>query len=78
MRTISANIIKAIKKRRNFTRSGTGNTTVRWSGDDCEVRFWGNLIFRYNVRTRDYKTDKCGWDTRTTRSRLQACLMAAK
>jgi hypothetical protein len=72
MRKIDYKVSQAIKTGRNFTRCGTGQTTVRWNGDRCEVRLWGNLIFWYDRKTKKYGMDKCGWDTQTTRARINA------
>jgi len=72
MRKIDYKVSQAIKTGRNFTRCGTGQTTVRWNGDRCEVRLWGNLIFWYNRKTKKFGMSKCGWDTQTTRARINA------
>lgn len=72
MRTIDFKIAEVIRNGRNFTRIGTGQTTVRWNGDRCEVRLWGNLVFWYDRKAKKWGCDKCGCDTQTTRARIAA------
>lgn len=67
MRVIENRMLQAVRNRRNFSN---GNTVVRVENGDVRVYLHGNLIFQ-NVGGVESFT-LAGWNTVTTRSRLNA------
>ena len=73
MRTIEEDVCKAIVKGENFSKQ---NTVVNTNYERTKVYLHGNLIFELDRTTNEFKWDDCGWPTKTTQSRLNACLEA--
>lgn len=71
MRNIEEKMVNAIKSGKNFALD---NTQVVVNGNICEVYLHGNKIFTYNRATGSWTADTCGYETNTTKSRLNACL----
>lgn len=69
MRKIEQDMISAIIGGYDWKGS---NTTVTFDGDDWEVRLHGNLIAR--CESGDLEVSVAGWNTSTTRSRINALL----
>ena len=57
-------------------RWSNNNTSVRWSDDQSfvEVLLHGHIIASINWNTRAMSLSDCGWQTTTTKSRLNALL----
>ena len=77
MRKIELAMIAAIRAGYNWAE---GNTAVTIEENDAgravySVRLHGNLIAQGNVGCPPAMTDTCGWETRTTHSRLKALAM---
>jgi hypothetical protein len=75
MRKIEQNVIDAIRGRRNFCG---GNTVVSMDkdGQGFGVSLHGHIVARLEGST--LHLDWCGWDTPTTRSRLNCVLKALR
>ena len=71
MRQIEKDIIRAVKLRKNLTK---GNSSVSCTGKGVEVRLHGHLIFSQSFKTGKATASSCGWQTNTTKSRLNALL----
>lgn len=69
MRKIEKDMIGAISGGFDWKSS---NTTVTFDGDDWEVRLHGNLIAR--CERGNLEVSVAGWNTHTTRSRVNAIL----
>ena len=69
MRKIERDMVSAINGGYDWRSS---NTTVTFDGDDWEVRLHGNLIARYVGGKLEVSV--AGWNTHTTRSRVNAIL----
>lgn len=67
MRKIEEEMLEAIRKQRNFKR---GNTRVRTGRNFSNVYLHGNHIAIITATTK--KFNMCGWNSVTTRSRLNA------
>ena len=73
--------MRKIEKQMNFALSnkgnwGNGNTSVFFYPDEnvSEVRLHGNLIAWYDHTKQSLGISSCGWETVTTKSRLNALL----
>ena len=77
--------MRQIEKQMNFALSNKGN----WRKDNTEVEFnestncstvklHGNSIATYDHELKAVKLSSCGWDTPTTKSRLNAILQEVK
>ena len=73
--------MRKIEKAMNFALSnkgnwGNGNTSVFFYPDEnlSEVRLHGNLIAWYDHTKQTLGISSCGWETVTTKSRLNALL----
>jgi hypothetical protein len=76
MRKIEAEMIKAIRERRDYR---CANTVVDQSDPDngyAEVRLHGSRIARLNYINQIIEFDDCGYRTATTKSRLNALINA--
>lgn len=69
MRVIESKMIEAIENGNNMSVS---NTEVSHTNGKTFVRLFGNLIATINGDT--LTISNCGWDTNTTKSRLNAIL----
>ena len=77
--------MRKIEKQMNFAISNKGN----WKNSNTEVEFnestncsnvflHGNMIATVDHGTHSVKLSSCGWDTPTTKSRLNAILQEVK
>ena len=77
--------MRQIEKQMNFALSNKGN----WRKDNTEVEFnestncstvklHGNSIATFDHNLKAVKISSCGWDTPTTKSRLNAILSEVK
>ena len=73
MRKIEQNMNRALVNKNNWSGS---NTTVRYNENtNCsEVLLHGHQIAVYDHNTQAIKLDSCGYETVTTKSRLNALL----
>ena len=76
MRKIEQAMLDAMTRGQDFSRD---NTTVYWytDADDeryCEVRLHGNRIAEYHPSLNEMYGRDAGWQTVTTKSRLNAIL----
>ena len=77
MRKIEEAMVQALRERRDFTRD---NTSVYWGidymTDEAEARVYlhGNYIASYYPDMGDLYLPDAGWQTVTTKSRLNALL----
>ena len=71
MREVEINMNIAIENKRNFSQ---GNTTVRYHADSeiSTVQLHGHTIAAVNHFDGSVVVNFCGWETATTRSRLDA------
>jgi len=69
MRQIESAMLAAIAARQPFKQ---GNTEVRVDGISARVYLHGNLIAVKNDGENRWRFNLCGWNTPTTRSRLNA------
>ena len=74
MRKIERQLITAINTPGSKLRSS--NTQVRWSDDQAfvEVLLHGHIIATINFASSTLVISACGWETTTTKSRLNAIL----
>ncbi len=77
--------MRKIEKQMNFAISNKGNwsksnTTVEYNeSTNCStVRLHGHSIATYDHATAALKISSCGWETVTTKSRLNAILQEVK
>lgn len=54
-----------------------GNATVAWNGADVAVAYCGNQVFKFDKRTKNWWINNCGWITRMTKNKVEACMEAA-
>lgn len=54
-----------------------GNAAIAWSSKDVAVSYCGNQVFGFDKRTRKWWIDNCGWVTRMTKDKVEACMEAA-
>lgn len=73
MRKIEQEISDAVL---NGCRFSGGNTVVATSNSKTECFLHGNKVFQLDRKTWKFKWSDCGWKTRTTASRLNACFDA--
>ena len=73
MRKIDTLISNAIVNAESLTQQ---NTAVLVNYPHVDVYLHGNHIFSYNYETKNMAWDDCGWATKTTSSRLNACFNA--
>ena len=76
MRKIEKQMNMAIRSRKNWAGS---NTTVRCYKKDgitteIDVLLHGNCIAWFDTASNDFNISSCGWETFTTKSRLNALL----
>ena len=76
MRKIEEQMNMAIRSRKNWSGS---NTTVRCYKKDgitteIDVLLHGNCIAWFDTASNDFNISSCGWETVTTKSRLNAIL----
>lgn len=72
MRVIEKRMLNAIAKGKSFK---SGNTQVIFTDkDNFEVRLHGNKIAVGNVSEKSVRISHAGWETNTTKSRLNALL----
>ena len=76
MRKIEEQMNYAIRHRKNWAGS---NTTVRCYKKDgftteIDVLLHGNCIAWFDTASNDFNISSCGWETFTTKSRLNALL----
>lgn len=77
MRTIENAVINAILNKKHLSRQNTVVSFTNKKNEECvSVHLHGNHIFDYNYNTKDMHWDDCGWPTKTTSSRLNACFAA--
>lgn len=69
MRKIEEQMIQAIKERKDFSKS---NTKVIVYKNTAKVFLHGNLIAVYSYRSNKTMYSSAGWQTNTTKSRLNA------
>lgn len=69
MRKIEKDMIRAIRERKDMRN---GNTTVTVYKNTALVRLHGNLIAVYSYKSNRYLYSSAGWQTATTKSRLNA------
>lgn len=69
MRKIEEKMCRMVMLRRNWQQ---GNTRVSCIGDQVLVYLFGNLIYSEDIRTCMKLYSTAGWNTVTTRSRLNA------
>lgn len=69
MRAIEKKMLKAIELKQNFSLS---NTLVKIDGNKAKVYLHGNLICVHNYETKERKFSSSGWESNTTKSRLNA------
>lgn len=72
MRVIESKMLNAMRNKRNFS---LGNTKVDWwNGEVCRVYLHDNMICEYIPTKCSIYLQDCGWETTTTKSRLNAIL----
>ena len=74
MRKVEEAMCAAVKERR-YWKSGNTEVNVRYDHFGCihiEVRLFDNLIWKYNEAEDMTEFTLAGWNTNTTRSRLNA------
>lgn len=79
MKTVNEKIKEAVEDavvsngqgRRKF-----GNCLVEWDGRFARVSYCGNRVFEYDRKTDGWWLDNCGWPTRMTREKTEACMEA--
>ena len=69
MRKLEQEMINAVRNNKNFRSS---NTDVIIDGHIVKVYLHNNLIFAKNKRNGKVMYSNCGWETNTTKSRLNA------
>lgn len=69
MRKIEQNIVKALRSGNYLNK---GNTEVRFYKDTMTVKLHGNTVAESDGKT--IRLNWCGWDTPTTKSRLNCVL----
>lgn len=69
MRQIEEKMVEAIKQEKNFSLS---NTTVKVSDGLLSVYLFGNCIYARSLASGIAQFSLCGYNTVTTRSRLNA------
>ena len=75
MRVIEHHMVIAFKKcvRGNLSRYRSGNTMVWREGNTVCISLHNNTIITYDItRPNEYFFDTCGWDSRTTYSRMNS------
>lgn len=73
MRTIDSNVVNAVNNRKNYK---SGNTRVEVVNNNVFVYLHGNLIYKIIDDVTAFTL--AGWNTSTTRSRLNALGVAVK
>ncbi len=68
MRTITQNSVNAFLNNQTFKSSNTA-VTIEKNGE-IQLRLHGNLIARKNPADNTIKISNCGWQTNTTKERL--------
>ena len=71
MRKIEQDMNRAIRYRKNMSKQ---NTSVRCYREEIEVRLHGNLIGTVDTASNQLRIFDGGWQTVTTKSRLNALL----
>jgi hypothetical protein len=71
MRKIEEQMVAAVNERRNWS-SGNTRVEVRDGGNWVKVYLHENLIYTECMESGEKRFTMAGWDTNTTRSRLNA------
>ena len=71
MRQIERDMNRAIRYRKNMSKQ---NTSVRCYREEIEVRLHGNLIGTVDTASNQLRIFDGGWQTVTTKSRLNAVI----
>lgn len=74
MRKIETSMIAAIRSRSQFKKDNT--QVLQEDNGYGEVRLFGNIICRFNYNRGIISFDDCGYQTATTKSRLNAIIHA--
>ena len=76
MRKIEEQMNMAIRSRKNWSGSNTTVTCFKENGVTTEVNVMlhGNCIAWFDTASNDCNISSCGWETNTTKSRLNAIL----
>ena len=76
MRKIEEQMNMAIRSRKNWSGSNTTVTCFKKDGITTEVNVMlhGNCIAWFDTASNDFNISSCGWETVTTKSRLNAIL----
>ena len=71
MRKIEREMIQAIIDRKSFSKA---NTSVTAEDEYMSIRLHGHEIGRYFYNTMNLHLNNCGYETNTTKSRLNALI----
>ena len=71
MRVIERKMINALRNNKGMK---CGNTMVVWFTDHAKVYLHGNMIAQYYPSNGELFLSDCGWQTNTTKSRLNSLL----
>ena len=76
MRKIEEQMNYAIRHRKNWAGSNTTVRCFKENGVTTEVKvlLHGNCIAWFDTASNDFNISSCGWETFTTKSRLNALL----
>ena len=74
MRTIERNIISTIQSKRAGVYSLSNRDRVEINDDEICVYLWNHLIYSINRKDNTVIFSLCGWNSNTTKSRLNALL----
>jgi len=55
----------------------SGDHLVEWSPLRVFVSYRGNTVFEYEKKTGDWRFDACGWETNTSRDKINAAMEGA-
>ena len=75
MRKVEKCVADAIVSKKSIS---VQNTVVAVDGDTANVYLHSNRIFSYDYKTKAMSWSDCGWHTKTTSSRINACFAAVK
>lgn len=74
MRTIEKNIIHTLQAGRAGVYQLSTRDRVEINDDENRVYLWNHLIFSINKKDNTVMFSLCGWNSNTTKSRLNALL----
>lgn len=74
MRTIEKNIITTIQNKRAGVYNLSMRDRVEINDDEMRVYLWNHLIYSINRKDNTVIFSLCGWNSTTTKSRLNALL----